>query len=338
MKNTIYILLVILALSVLGCERLIFEPDPLNDPESIFEELWNTFNTDYAPFEQRGVNWQEQYDLCRPLVNQYTTDDELQEIIRQMLSSLNDMHVKFTVPGKKLFCSNIYFNDKPGYDLFALDLITSGYLTSEARELGDGGIVMGWIGTVGYVHFKWIGDNFLDMDKVLDSFTDADGLIIDLRHNGGGDFTYFYSEIGRLTEEDRYTHRSKTKNGPGKEDFTEWHEWYIHPSGKYFNKPLVLLTDRYTGSAAERATMALKTLPNLVHVGDTTNGGHSTMIGKELVNGWYFTVCPQIVEFMDGKSYEGIGMIPDISVQNTEEDMDAGQDRTLEMALERFVN
>ena len=61
------------------------------------------------------------------------------------------------------------------------------------------------------------------------------------------------------------------------------------------------------------------------------------MIGRELVNGWYFTVCPQIVEFMDGKSYEGIGMIPDITVQNTEEDMDAGQDKTLEMALEVFL-
>ncbi len=336
MKSFINLFTAVIAFSLAGCEQLVFEPDPRSDPESVFEELWHTFYTDYAPFDQRGVNWPEQYELFKPLVNQYTTDDELHRVIREMLGSLNDMHVQLTVPGKKHFSSNVYFNDKPGYDLFNLDLVTTGYMTSEARELGDGGIVMGWIGNTGYVHFKWIGTNFFELNRVLSHFDSADGLIIDLRHNGGGDFTYAFSEIGRLTGEERLVFRSKTKNGKRKDDYTQWHDWYIHPEGAYYDKPLVLLTDRYTGSAAERATMAFKTLPNLVQVGDTTNGGHSTMIGKELINGWYFTVSTQIIEFMDGKSYEGIGMIPDIVVENSQEEMDAGQDKTLETALSLF--
>jgi C-terminal processing protease CtpA/Prc len=220
-------------------------------------------------------------------------------------------------------------------ELFDLDLIKESYLTN-VKEYSEGGLVTGWIGNTGYAYFKYISDNFLYINEVLDEFKSANGLIIDLRHNGGGDFTYTLSEIGRLTNETRLTHRSKTKIGPGENDFTEWFEWKIYPEGEYFDKPLVLLTDRYTISAGERATMALKVLPNLVHMGDTTNGAHSTMIGRELVNGWCYTVSPQKIEFIDGKTYEGIGLIPDIAIKNTMEEMNAKIDKTLEKALEQF--
>ena len=70
MKNYILVLLFISLLS--SCEQVFFEQEPANNPEALFEELWNTFNTDYAPFEERNVNWQEQYDTFRPLVNSNT--------------------------------------------------------------------------------------------------------------------------------------------------------------------------------------------------------------------------------------------------------------------------
>ena len=89
-------------------------------------------------------------------------------------------------------------------------------------------------------------------------------------------------------------------------------------------------------SAAERAVMAFKTLPNLVHMGDTTNGAHSTKIPRELPNGWIYTVVTQQIEFFDGKSYEGIGLIPDILVENTAEEMSAGQDKALEAAINQL--
>lgn len=114
--------------------------------------------------------------------------------------------------------------------------------------------------------------------------------------------TYSFSELGRLTEETRFTHRSKTKNGTGPDDYTEWYSWEIIPRTPYFDKPIVLITDRFTISSGERTTMALKTLPNLIHLGDTTNGAHSTKIGKELPNGWYYSVSPQIIEVSEGVS------------------------------------
>jgi hypothetical protein len=50
--QTAMLLLVLLT----GCEKL-FVPEPANDPEEILEQLWATFEEEYAPFEERGVDW-----------------------------------------------------------------------------------------------------------------------------------------------------------------------------------------------------------------------------------------------------------------------------------------
>lgn len=336
MKINHILFLIASSLLLFSCQKAFLQPEPENNPEALFENLWTTFDTDYAGFEARGVDWDEQYSIYRPQVDAQTTDAELFDVCKQMLRSLDDGHVFLTVPDQKVFNSNLIYDEKIDDELFDLDLIKNNYLASAVKESEDGGSTYGRIGDVGYVHLAWISDNLLLMNEILDEFADTKGLIIDMRHNGGGDFTYAYSEFGRFTDQERYTHRSKTKNGVEAGAFTEWYNWNIYPEGTYFNKPLVLLTDRYTISAGERTVMAFKTLPNLTHMGDTTNGAHSTLIGKELANGWAFTIAPQVIEFNDGKTYEGIGMIPDVVVKNTPEEMNAGQDKTLEAALARF--
>ena len=336
MKNQ-YIILLVSIVCFIGCEKLLFEPEPENNPEALFEELWSTFNKDYACFDERNVNWQEQYDFFRPQVSSYTSDEELLIIFKSLLSTLNDGHVQLATPyEEKLFFSDSIYNLRIDDDLFDLDVIKSNYLNTELLENGYGGNTYGKIGNLGYVHIEFIGENLRSIHEILDHFSSVDGLIIDLRHNYGGNFTYAFSEFGRFTNEERYVFRSKTKSGPGPNDYTEWYSWSVYPTGEYYDKPIVLITDRYTGSAADRTTMLLKALPNVIHVGETTNGNFGTKIGKELVNGWYYTVVTQKIEFMDGQLYEGIGLSPNIYVKNTHSEMENGQDKTLEEALLQF--
>lgn len=89
-------------------------------------------------------------------------------------------------------------------------------------------------------------------------------------------------------------------------------------------------------SATERLVMAFQTLPNATTVGDTTNGSLSSKILRELPNGWNYSVCPQKVEAFDGKYYEGIGLAPDHLIQNTPDEMYAGNDAVLEFAIAQF--
>ncbi|MCV9386979.1 S41 family peptidase [Reichenbachiella ulvae] len=336
MKKYKYAILFFAFLTIVSCKKVIFEPEPENNPEAIFENLWTTFNTDYAPFEERGVDWNQQYDIYRPQVNASTTDEELIIIIKNMLRSLDDGHVSFTTPNADVYYSNYIIDQRIDDELFDLELIKSNYLQNDYQQSENNLNTYGWLGTIGYWHIGAIGLNMFDINSILDFFSIADGLIVDLRHSKGGNFTYAFSEFGRFTKEDRLVFKSKTKNGPGPNDYTDLYDWYISPAGSYFNKPIVLITDRYTISASERTAMAFKSLPNVTTVGDTTNGAIATKIGKELANGWFYSIVTQKTYYKDGNTFEGVGIPPDIFIKNTTAEMAAGQDKTLEEALAQF--
>lgn len=326
--------LVVISILLWSCEKA-FKPEPPNTPVGIFENLWTTFNDEYAVFEERGVNWDSQYQIYRPMVNDKTTDDELFNILSQMLASLDDGHVRMIAPDREIFFSNTIRQNQVDDSLFNLSVVKQNYLESGFESGGDDSYIYGKIRqhNLGYIYFDHVGDNFSALTDFLDEFSEASGFIIDLRHNQGGDFTYSFEAMGRLTDQPRYVFRSKTKNGPDRKDFTTWHRWYLEPHGKFVNKPIVVLIDRYTISAGERTMMALKTLPNVTFIGDTTNGAHGTMIGRELANGWYYSLTTQKTEIFDGQSYEGIGLAPDIFLKNDLNSILAGHDQVLEKAI-----
>lgn len=336
MKRLKYILPIIAIVFLSGCEKILFEEEPANNVEALFENVWQTFNTDYAVFDERGVDWDQQYAIYRPQVSISTTESELETILQQLLGSLDDAHVSLSVPNKPVFNSNHIINERIDHELFDINVIKNSYLKPGYVDNYDDGNIYGWIDNVGYWAVKFESDNLNETENILQYFSSADGLILDLRHNSGGDMTYPFTNFGPFTSQERFTHRSKTKNGTEPNDFSNWYNWNVSPSGTYFNKPVVVLTDRYTVSAGERFALALRTLPNVIFMGDTTSGALSTKIGKEMANGWFYSVSPQKIESNDGLYFEGIGIPPDVFVKNTKSEMEAGQDKTLEEAISKF--
>lgn len=336
-KINTFLGILLYAILVSGCEKLFVE-EPANNPVAVFENLWITFNEEYALFDERNVDWNDEYSNYRSLVTDQTTDDELFDVLSRLLATLDDGHVSITAPGKNVFFSNKIRQTKTDDELFDLALIKSGYLETGFNEGTEESYVYGKIKNenIGYIFFDYVGENFFVLKDFLSEFETADGLIFDFRHNQGGDFTYCFSEMRRLTNEKRFVFRSKTKNGKGKNDYTEWKRWFIEPAGKYIEKPIVVLTDRYTISAGERSVMAFKTLPNVTLMGDTTNGAHGTMIGRELANGWVYSLVPQKVELYDGKSYEGAGLPPDVLVKNQMSEIESGTDKALQSAIDKL--
>lgn len=318
-----------------GCSDF-FEDPPANSPDVIFDDVWKTFNEEYAPFDERNVDWSAEYSRFRTGLDENSTDEELYNALTGLLATLDDGHVTLTVPGKEIFNSNSILREKIDDELFNTEIIMNNYLENDYRTGEEGSYVFGKIRgeDIGYILLDYIGDNLFVMKEFLDEFESARGLIIDLRHNQGGDFTFSFSEMGRLADTKYFIFRSKTKNGKGKNDYTPWKEWYFEPSGRFIDKPVVVLTDRYTISAGERTVMALRELPQVTVVGDTTSGAHGTMIGRETANGWYYSLVPQKVELADGRSLEGIGLPPDIFVRNELPPILTGNDEVLETAIE----
>ncbi len=191
---------------------------------------------------------------------------------------------------------------------------------------------------MGYVYLGLMFDALDFWEKTFDQIVadlgDTKGLILDLRDNGGGE-----DEAGRLITSyftDAETHYMKVryKEGLGEDDFSEVFEWHIAQGREtLYTKPLVMLTNRYTISAGETFGFALKTLPQLMHVGDTTTGAFSDTVERELPNRWLYRV--PVAEVLDGAgvSWEGLGLIPDQVVKNTIADLEAGNDKMLEAAV-----
>ena len=169
MKTTFQIALCSALLFILpGCSTF-FEAEPSNNPEALFDDLWTTYNQDYAVFEERGVNWQQQYTTYRSLVNANTTDDELFDIFSQMLAPLDDGHVTLIAPGKEIWISNTIRREKIDDALFSPAVIISGYLDVDYKTDADQNFIYGKIKNenIGYILFANVGQNFFELKDFL---------------------------------------------------------------------------------------------------------------------------------------------------------------------------
>lgn len=102
-----------------------------------------------------------------------------------------------------------------------------------------------------------------------------------------------------------------------------------------YTKPVVLLTDALTISAAEIFTLNMKAFEQVTHIGDTTSGAHSDVgPARFLPNGWTYEYSTMKYLMPDGKSLEGIGIAPDIYVQNSRMDIVNRRDKVLEFAID----
>jgi carboxyl-terminal processing protease len=276
------------------------------------------------------------------LVTNQTSETELLKIFTGMIKPLRDSHVLiYSNQGTVSSYPCQIFNNYYG----ALRIYPQNYLS--AFSVSNSNITY-WnvmnhnIGYISINTFSVKGETFVfaDMsfeviDEIIQKFKDKDGIIIDIRWNPGGFQPNFETIAGRFADRKRLFVKVRSKNGIMKSDFSDWVDWYIEPKGPLqFNKPVVILTSRKTGSASEWFTLAMKTLPNVTTVGDTTNGSFSPQIHRELPNGWSFALSTQIVASADFKIYEGTGIPPDSTVVNTIKEFNSQVDAMLEKGIE----
>jgi len=307
---------------------------PSDSPVDTFEAVWQEFDVRYGGFDDRDIDWGDSYDRWRPQLDEGSSDDELWEVLSGMLAELDDGHVKLVAPGQEFFSANAVYRDKIDDESFDLDIVREHYLTDEKVELWGDELWYVWgevAPGVAYVWFNWIDDNTYVIDDIVDS--GAEHIIVDLRHNGGGAYTYALHGFGRVTDKDIDVFRSRTRTGPDRDDWGEWWTTTMPTRGETFEGQLTVLTDAWSMSATERLIMALQEVDGVVTVGVPSNGSQATMIGREAPNRWTYSVAVQEVEAMDGSRYEGVGIPVDIEILNDPDVLAGGTDEMLEAAL-----
>ncbi len=327
-------------LSCIGCQEIVFDIDHTNDPEGNFEALWSEFDQLYGLFRIKQLDWDSVYSVYRPQVDRSTSQMELYQILVEMLEILDDGHVVLLPVGTNL--PQYVGGPRGKIDTtqdFSLEVVKSQYLSNAGENEME--MTYGEIGNgIGYFHIPYFSGSDKDFSdattEMIDRFQNTRGLIIDLRGGDGGDDIASKAIASHFTDKRRHYMNSRIKNGPGPEDFTGLQQWFIEPRENTYLKPVVLLTHRQTISATETFVLAMKTLPQVTLVGDTTAGAFSNLALRELPNGWIYTMS--IGEWTDaqGVSHEGLGIIPDSLVENTRPEILSGIDRALEAAVQRL--
>ncbi len=285
----------------------------------MFDALWNDYNDTYALFEVRNVDWDAQYEKCRPLISEDMTDKEFFEVLKKLLYPLKDSHVYVKTP----FGSLNSGEDNSTIDNFSLKEVCNKYIKNP-KKCGNKIITYGTLKSdnqIGYIHIAafssgqtginqkqdWAGD----IDDALDELENTRCIILDVRGNRGG-LTGNVSRIsGRFCSEDKVYAISRTKNGIGKDDFGPGVELEIKKNGSWqYTKPVILLTNAQTMSAGEEFSMAMTSQPHVTQVGNHTCGVFSLALERCLVNGWKYAVSVQKVTDPDGNTPEGKGIVP----------------------------
>lgn len=327
MKKFLLALLPVLLLA--ACHDV---PEYHDDPVGNFDALWRAVDEHYCFFEEKGVDWDAVGEKYRAKVTARTNDLELFYICSDMLDELQDGHVNLTTP----FATSYYkkwWSDYP--QNFDWRLVDEHYL--HFRGLSRGGFEYAVLpDTVAYVRYGSFAVPASDttLDWMLSLLSDCRGMIFDIRDNGGGSMASVETIVKRFIDKEITAGYICHKSGPGHDDFSEPYRYTYTPAAgrPAWHKPVVLLVNRSTFSAANNFASVMSSLPHVTLVGDRTGGGSGMPFNSEIPNGWAVRFSASPVYDADMRLTEH-GVAPDYHV-----DMDTtaalhGHDTILDFAL-----
>ena len=186
---------------------------------------------------------------------------------------------------------------------------------------------------------SWNSSQFTvaDLDGVIDQFRDAPGMVIDVRPNGGGNDALALALAGSLrhTQDNHRVRPVPQRAAPRR--LRRRNERRVDTRGPFqFTKPVVVLSGRAMFSSNETFIAAMRELPNVTVLGDTTGGASGNPHDYPLGDGWSYSVSHWIEWTADRRVIEWNGIPPDSFVAWDTTAVRNGRDPVLEAALARL--
>ena len=177
--------------------------------------------------------------------------------------------------------------------------------------------------------------NRVDVEQALRQVADARALVLDLRGNGGGDYSQFMWLVRQFLPEPRMVLTQLSRRGDGQNA----RELRITPSETPFLKPIAVLTDRRSGSASELTATALLEQRDALIVGESTCGCVVAVRSEYVLPGsGGVRVSETGFRSAQGRRMEGEPLAPTIYAPPTLADLRAGRDRALEVAEKALLD
>ena len=334
--NTI-ILICLTAIAFSSCERAFMKPDESSDPVNVFEYLWNRVDQLYTYFDIKGIDWDSVHSVYRPMVYDGMSDDSLFSVCAAMLNTLRDGHTNLFSDFDIMRSDTIsYWMSE--YNCYNQDVVLQHYLTLAYHQTGS--IKHNAIrnGNVAYLRYSSFSSQISEKDLkyIMNRYKDCDGIILDLRQNGGGSISNMYHLVGMFDCHEQPLYTTQRKAGPAHNDFTAPVTCYA-PSSSFldepYTKPMAVLIDRGSFSATSHFAACAQAFDNVKTFGDYTGGGMGLPNGGILPNGWtYRFSCTRSIA-LDGGNYEN-GVPPDVRILLDPAAVVQGKDNIIETAAD----
>lgn len=302
-------------------------------PQGNFEALWQIIDQHYCFLDYKqheiGLDWQQVYNKYKVRVNKGMTNQQLFEVLADMLSELRDGHVNMNAAHD--YARNWSWHED--YPSNFSDSLLRAYLGRDYKIAAgiDYRVLDDNIGYVRYESFQQgVGEG--NLNEMLSEFMTCNGIIIDIRNNGGGDLSNAQQLAARFVQQKTLVGYIQHKTGKGHSDFSAMEPRYLEPSKQLrWHKPVCVLTNRHVYSAANEFTLYMHTLPNVKIVGDHTGGGAGMPFSSSLPNGWSvrFSAVPM---YDTQRQPAEFGIEPDYRVDLTVDDFKRGKDTIIEFA------
>lgn len=327
--------LLTMLVSVLVATSCITEEVAPNTVRGNFDALWQTLDERYCFFDLKateyGLDWNEVYTRYQPKLAEQKTLWDYFNLLEDVVCELRDGHVNIISSLGTARYGEWFDNYPANY----ADTLERKYLGRSTDYVTTGGLKYRVLAdSIAYVRCPSFDVSFGDgnLHVMMLTLAPCKGMILDIRSNGGGRLTSAEKLASVFIDEKTLGGYMAHKTGKGHNDFSQPEAIEIEPfGGRRWTKPLVVLTNRRTYSAANAFVMYVKGLPGVTIVGDKTGGGSGMPLTSELPCGWTlrFSACPMYDRQM-ALTEEGIA--PDVKVDITSDDYRRDIDTIIETA------
>ncbi len=325
-----------LGIAAVGCHS-IEEWD--NDIYGNFDALWTIMDEHYCFFEEKGVDWDEIGKRYRAQLSPEMSASEFFDVCADMLAELKDGHTNLISSFNISYYRN-WWSDYP--QNFDWRLIQEHYLDFDYYSGNGMSYKILADSTVGYVHYSsfsyGISDDFVN--TMMWSMKDCKGMILDLRDNGGGNLSSTEDLTSHFIDEKTLAGYISHKTGAGHNDFSEPYPYYYEPViGVRWLKPVIVLVNRSTYSAANNFVGVMKNLKHVAIAGTTTGGGSGAPFSSELPCGWAvrFSASP-IYDANMNLTENGIEPTKGFEIEMNPDEATNGRDSMLDFCINIISN
>ena len=333
LKSIVFVFVVLI---IFSCDDLFISPAKSNLNMEDFEAAWERVQSVYPYLDYKQINWDSIYFVYEPKAEQ-AKEDEIYLVLVEMLAELKDRHIHVKTEGGEYiptFSPRRWLKDKYAYS----PLVVRNYFDKELKVTGEGKIEFEILPeNIGYIYLATFDDDYIqnNFHEALEYVKNTKALIVDIRHNNGGSYQNLVTVVSRfitspLKKPDFYVLGELVPLEP------------FVPEGDFqYTNPVVVLINGVCYSTGDIFPEVMKQIPSVTVVGDTTSGGSSGSTVSapaefELPSGKRIYVGTTDWRGYNGLPLEWIGCAPDIRIEQTESDINAGKDKQLEYAI-RFL-